>query len=224
VSRGHWKVGDGRWGITLPPNGIGTLTRQLNHGEHGEHWAIFPRAPRVPPWFNSLLVHWWVRLPPNGIGTLTLPATRNGGLAGRVFTIKAYKNSGFRFLDPPPRHLAKGSGGPVNPGQPRSRKWVALRPRHTHGLFAYAGSIIRCPVGQAVGQRLGTQKCHEYRHFLPLVASVVPLSIVWGGRGIGPVSTAPPLKHLSCGWICRNSLVYCGLHRRFSSTAPQLIL
>jgi hypothetical protein len=40
-----------------------------------------------------------------------LPATKKGGLAGRVFTIKAYKNRGFCFLDPPPRHLAKGSEG-----------------------------------------------------------------------------------------------------------------
>jgi hypothetical protein len=47
-----------------------------------------------------------------------LPATKNKGLAGRVFTGKAHKNWGFRFLAPPPRHLAKGSK--PNPAPPRT--------------------------------------------------------------------------------------------------------
>ena len=53
---------------------------------------------------------WGGQVPPNRIGNLTLPATRKGrGWRGGCSPVKAYKNRGFFVLDPPPRHLIKGS-------------------------------------------------------------------------------------------------------------------
>src|SRR3989442_12721916 len=83
-------------------------------------------------------------------------------------------------------------------GQPGTtavtRKWIALRPDirtqpppypppslEEGRVGAYAGSIIRCPVVQAVGQRISVQNSLEYRHLRRPLPSVVPLSILSGG-------------------------------------------
>jgi hypothetical protein len=56
-----------------------------------------------------------------------LPATKNRALAGRVFTLKAYKNRGFSSSTTLPAISLRGLGA-GQPGTAADRKWIALRP------------------------------------------------------------------------------------------------
>jgi hypothetical protein len=123
-----------------PPSDAGFLKLTAFHkrippsGGRGAYAGVPCRAAsrhHLPCWRAGRLT---VRLPPNRIGTLTLPplpATKNGGLAGRVFGEKHYKNRGFWSSTTLPAISRRGLGRdvgleilgnntPVCPSSPKS--------------------------------------------------------------------------------------------------------
>src|SRR5258708_36301288 len=92
---------------------------------------------------------------PKGIGPpAPPPATKNGGLAGRAFTIKAYKNRGFRCLDSLPAISLRGLEGRSTRDNPGHANGLHCAPDTHTAFLCMPTHIIRWAVGNRAVQRI----------------------------------------------------------------------